>query len=1067
MRKPFIFGTFSLFLVMLFCGAAMAADGPVTGPTKLTNQLLTGKEELPLSADYSSHMSTSRQVSPGIKIGATRYDYQHNGSMGRQVVYTFEGTQNMYNGVHFDWMCLPCPGVTPTFRHIRYNSQDIAGNWTGGTGGDDSGTDIPQENGGYCSIDATQQGQMIPCFHHGPDPDQYHSYVYVDVSVGGLGFWVDNANPGPMESVPPPNCQGIITGNYEMGSPPETPSSQYIWPKVEFDVCGTGPNDSIFHKVATESPPTGAPAGEIQTMVYYRDVWDNATQSIIVPPCGTFIDSVYNITGIVRQDPTSQEVAIVWGHPIFYDGDANDPCGFTQWQNDVWVWKSSDCGVTWNPLDTHNITNYTDNGAYSIDNSDDVPYLFYTDLSAIYDHEGILHVVWSTPIRDGCNPQYASRMWHWDDFNNCISLCYDASTPRFFFDPGAWNNSTCKMNISECHVDGTTRFYVQFTRFGFHTSADGDTSQDASAAGYENGDIGIVGSSDGGQTWSAAVNITNTQTDGCGPGDCHSEHWSSMAKYSYDSVMIEYIEDKDAGGYPQTEGELTCNPVRYVTHPCFPIDPFCDFAYSPIEVGYPTHIAPDDGSTDCTSPTTTTFSVTVTNTGNQSTAYNITDDAGWLNATGGDPTSGTLGVGCNATIQITYTIGPIATEGIYDATITINACGRDETIPVRVYVYCYFYEPEYDILSTACWSIGVWNNARAGTAQWDDPEGNMYWFLPIELPFMYDESVIITYADDTTISWFSMFDGSDDEVSLVAQSYLDTATIDGYQYGHGLWSTGDTAIMGEIEYFLPIHPDTCVLIERIKICNNRETTMTIHIGEGIDWDIPDSEDANNDTAYADAGRQEVYVCGSPVGSPNEDYCGGAGWCHEIPGAIVLDNATWIYPNSGFEPDEVGGLLNSLVGFDATTYVDSLQDLCAVYVVDRNVVLEPDSCVVYCKVKTSSLTGVADVQALIDKGKQWIIDHEIDCPGCEPGECDAFPGDANASGGVDIDDVVYLIAYIFSGGPAPVPYAIASGDPNCSCSVDIDDVVYLIAYIFSGGPEPCLCDAWVASCGPLP
>jgi hypothetical protein len=62
------------------------------------------------------------------------------------------------------------------------------------------------------------------------------------------------------------------------------------------------------------------------------------------------------------------------------------------------------------------------------------------------------------------------------------------------------------------------------------------------------------------------------------------------------------------------------------------------------------------------------------------------------------------------------------------------------------------------------------------------------------------------------------------------------------------------------------------------------------------------------------------------------------------------------------------------------------------------------------------------------------------------------GDADASGEVDIDDVVYLIAYIFSGGPAPVPYV--SGDADCFGGVDIDDVVYLIAYIFSGGNPPC-------------
>lgn len=61
------------------------------------------------------------------------------------------------------------------------------------------------------------------------------------------------------------------------------------------------------------------------------------------------------------------------------------------------------------------------------------------------------------------------------------------------------------------------------------------------------------------------------------------------------------------------------------------------------------------------------------------------------------------------------------------------------------------------------------------------------------------------------------------------------------------------------------------------------------------------------------------------------------------------------------------------------------------------------------------------------------------------------GDADGSSEIDIDDVVYLIGYIFSGGPAPDP--LAAGDADCSGEIDIDDVVYLISYIFSGGPPP--------------
>jgi hypothetical protein len=62
------------------------------------------------------------------------------------------------------------------------------------------------------------------------------------------------------------------------------------------------------------------------------------------------------------------------------------------------------------------------------------------------------------------------------------------------------------------------------------------------------------------------------------------------------------------------------------------------------------------------------------------------------------------------------------------------------------------------------------------------------------------------------------------------------------------------------------------------------------------------------------------------------------------------------------------------------------------------------------------------------------------------------GDANSDGSIDISDVVFLIANIFSGGPSPYPKP--AGDANCDNSVDISDVVFLIAYIFSGGSAPC-------------
>lgn len=62
------------------------------------------------------------------------------------------------------------------------------------------------------------------------------------------------------------------------------------------------------------------------------------------------------------------------------------------------------------------------------------------------------------------------------------------------------------------------------------------------------------------------------------------------------------------------------------------------------------------------------------------------------------------------------------------------------------------------------------------------------------------------------------------------------------------------------------------------------------------------------------------------------------------------------------------------------------------------------------------------------------------------------GDANHDGLVNITDAVYLVMYIFTGGPYPVPWeAAVMIDPDPI--VNISDAVYLIQYIFAEGPPP--------------
>ena len=63
------------------------------------------------------------------------------------------------------------------------------------------------------------------------------------------------------------------------------------------------------------------------------------------------------------------------------------------------------------------------------------------------------------------------------------------------------------------------------------------------------------------------------------------------------------------------------------------------------------------------------------------------------------------------------------------------------------------------------------------------------------------------------------------------------------------------------------------------------------------------------------------------------------------------------------------------------------------------------------------------------------------------------GDANADKQITVSDVIYLINYLFKGGPAPVP-VMEAGDPNCDAKVTVSDVIYLINFLFKGGPSPC-------------
>jgi plastocyanin len=81
--------------------------------------------------------------------------------------------------------------------------------------------------------------------------------------------------------------------------------------------------------------------------------------------------------------------------------------------------------------------------------------------------------------------------------------------------------------------------------------------------------------------------------------------------------------------------------------------------------------------------------------------------------------------------------------------------------------------------------------------------------------------------------------------------------------------------------------------------------------------------------------------------------------------------------------------------------------------------------------------------------------EVSTTGC----CIGSTGNVNddAGGSVDLSDLIYLVNYLFLGGPSPACPASANVNGDAGCSVDLSDLIFLVNYLFLGGPPPAACD----------
>jgi hypothetical protein len=303
-----------------------------------------------------------------------------------------------------------------------------------------------------------------------------------------------------------------------------------LWPYIAVDRTG---NIHVVASTTTATAGTPAPVG------YTRSTDDGLTWAALQR-----VDTLEDISYNVIASKVSNKVAIIYTHP--HDS--------SQWREDIMYVQSSD-GLTWDFRNGKvNVTHYGQNGD---------SLWAYTDLAGLYDYNDDLHLVWNgqfiSPSSGGI--YYGAKMIHYDVSSGTFTefAQFDSTWPSAGCGFGVWNWTFGKMSLA---VDFANNLYCTYTSW--------DTS-DCSAAGFANGDIYLQYSTDHGASWTAKMNLTNSQTPGCAAGDCDSDHWSCLAEKADTALHLFYVNDKDAGGVPQTEGVATDNPMMYLHYVAPPL----------------------------------------------------------------------------------------------------------------------------------------------------------------------------------------------------------------------------------------------------------------------------------------------------------------------------------------------------------------------------------------------------------------------------------------------------------------------------------------------------------------
>ncbi len=328
--------------------------------------------------------------------------------------------------------------------------------------------------------------------------------------------------------------------------------------------------------------------------------------------------------------------------------------------------------------------------------------------------------------------------------------------------------------------------------------------------------------------------------------------------------------------------------------------------------------------------------------------------------------------------------------------------------------------------------------------------------------YLYGGSPLISYIDGTDTLLFHMYENATPEVNgFIATSPLvfDDVSSASYTYAKASFETANGAIGLTREYFAPKHTDSAdFIIVKSRFFSLASPIPGTYVGTFLDWNIPSDSGTDNGSSF-NMSQSMIYQHGAEYNQddPTELLCPqesddryGAIWPYfsDIKNAITFSNLEYTPLTSG----TVYNLMTGEEGFSvySHSHPDSIYVDLATLVTYGGYHMTPVDTIEQVCILGVTKDGLGDLNLTYDKSIEFIADHpEI----AKRQTCCVVPGDVNNDGVMNIGDAVYLITYIFKGGPPPpCPWA---ADTNGDCSVDIGDAIRLIDNIFRFG-QPIQC-----------